>query len=86
LLRIAYNEMRAHANGYRNPIFRMASAAIRNGETDYENLKSELRFLANARLSELGDIHKALDVERYLSDRELDEAIACSTQYWVRTI
>jgi hypothetical protein len=49
-------------------------------------LKSELRFLANARLSELGDIHKALDVERYLSDRELDEAIACSTQYWVRTI
>lgn len=82
LLKIAYNEMGAHAKGYRNPIFRMVSAAIRNGETNYENLKSELRFLVNARLSELGDIHKANDVERYLSDRELDEAIASSICFW----
>lgn len=81
-LRILYNEMGCHADGYRHPIFCMVSAAIRNGERNFDTLKSELRFEVQSRFRELGDDHKSEDVAHYLSNEALDEAIENSLTYW----
>lgn len=81
-LAIAYNALGTQADGYRRPIFRMISTAVRNGEDDLDRLKARLRELVETRLHELGDTHKAADVERYLSDAEIEAAVVSSRSYW----
>lgn len=80
-LRIAYNDLGARAAGYRKPIFRMVCVAVRRGERDFSAMKTRLRELIWHRFAEIGDEHKRNDVERYLSDHDLDEAITNATNY-----